>query len=262
MINEVSGAIIAVAILMHLTFLAALIWRRNDLADIVWGPGFMVAATGALTAQYYQAQDLRLGAREIILLICVSLWSLRLFFYLGVRNLKKPEDSRYSNWRQQWGKTWVWRSYLQVFVLQGVIMLIIASPIIFAISQAPQEIDWMVYLGTAVWVGGFFFEVVGDAQLKTFKSHPANKGKIMDQGLWSWSRHPNYFGEVTQWWGIFLMVAFLEGGWMTILSPLAITFLILKVSGVPMLEELMKNRVGYEEYVRKTSRFIPLPPKR
>lgn len=255
------GAISAVAILMHATFLIAWLIRRNDLADVVWGPGFIVVALGAMLGQYQQTGELAIHLREAVLLICVSIWASRLFYHIGFRALKKSEDIRYHNWRIAWGKTWVWRSYLQVFILQGIIMLIIALPIIWVIRHAPSPADFSLFLGTAIWIFGFLFESVGDTQLKKFKADQRNKGKIMDRGLWSWTRHPNYFGEVTQWWGIFVMVALLPAGWITLISPLAITYLILKVSGVPMLEELMKDRPGFSEYVRKTSKFFPLPPK-
>lgn len=174
--------------------------------------------------------------------------------------MKDKEDIRYLNWRQEWGQGWILRSYLQVFILQAVFMILIASPVIYSIEHLPRETSLLVYLGVIAWIFGFVFESISDAQLKKFKQDPSNKGKMMTTGLWSYSRHPNYFGEVVQWWGVFLMAIDENSGWL-ILSPSLITFLILKVSGVPMLEKLMEGRPGFEEYKRKTPIFFPWFPK-
>lgn len=253
--NAYAGASVAVLWVVQIVFILALIKKRNDYADIFWGPGFVIAALGALLLS---GRDLNsLGLREILIIACVSIWALRLFWYVGLRNiLKGKEDIRYLNWRNEWGKTWVWRTYLQVFILQALILLIIALPVIYSVDQSPREMNFIVYAGALIWIIGFIFESVGDSQLKSFKANPANKGKLMTSGLWSITRHPNYFGEVTQWWGVFIMAAQLDSLWL-IVSPLMITYLILKVSGVPMLEKLMEGRPGFEEYKAKTSIFVP-----
>lgn len=253
--NAYVGASVAVLLVIQIVFVLALIKKRNDYADIFWGPGFVIAALGAL---FLSGKDFNsLGLREFLILGCASIWALRLFWYVGLRNLMKgKEDIRYLNWRNEWGRTWVWRSYLQVFILQALILLIIALPLIYSVDMTPREMTALVYVGLLIWIIGFIFESVSDSQLKNFKADPSNKGKLMTSGLWSLSRHPNYFGEVTQWWGIFLMALQIEAWWL-IVSPLMITYLILKVSGVPMLEKLMEGRPGFEEYKAKTSMFVP-----
>jgi steroid 5-alpha reductase family enzyme len=138
---------------------------------------------------------------------------------------------------------------------------VIALPIIYSVEKAPREMSPLVFLGVFLWLVGFFFESISDAQLKKFKAEPGNKGQIMTQGLWSWSRHPNYFGEVLQWWALFLMAVDLSSLWL-IISPVAINFLILKVSGVPMLEELMEGRPGFQDYKKRTPIFFPWFPKK
>ncbi len=255
------GAILAILLLMHIVFFIAVKIRRNDMIDAIWGPGFLVTAAGAFLGESFNRTDFQWGPRQILLLLCLSVWAFRLFFHLGLRTLKrKDEDIRYRNWRKEWGAGWILRSYLQVFLLQGLCMFVISLPVIELIHLSPTDVDFSVYLGTGIWFFGFIFEAVSDYQLQAFSAQPKNKGLIMKQGLWSWSRHPNYFGEVVQWWGFYVMVITLSSAWFTVLSPLAITFLILKVSGVPMLEKLMRSRPGYKDYEQKTSIFIPWPP--
>ena len=262
--NAYTGALAALLITIQVVALFALIKKRNDYADVFWGPGFVVAACGALIVLWISKENFSLGVREITILTCVSFWALRLFFHVGLRTIRKSqEDIRYLNWRKEWGATWIWRSYLQVFVLQGLILFVIATPILYAFEKSPREISGLdaFYLGLIIWLIGFLFESIGDAQLEKFKANPANKGQIMTQGLWSWSRHPNYFGEVAQWWGIFLMAVDSSGLWL-IISPITITFFIMKVSGVPMLEKLMESRPGFQEYKNQTSAFFPWFPKK
>ena len=141
-------------------------------------------------------------------------------------------------------------------------MFVIALPMFWIIRSPAQELDIFCSMGGLIWILGFFFESISDRQLREFKKNPENKGKLMTSGLWAWSRHPNYFGEVVQWWGVFLFAASLPMGWVTIISPVTITFFILKVSGVPLLEEQMKSRPGAAEYRRTTSVFFPRPPKK
>jgi steroid 5-alpha reductase family enzyme len=252
---------LAVIVLYQIMAIPALILRKNDLADVLWGPAFPLTAIASL---YLGSNRVfaDLDSRSVLLIMLITIWAIRLFTHVGWRNLfHLQEDIRYNNWRKQWGKTWVLRSYLQVFVLQALILYVFLSPILLSLSSPPQSMGFLAYLGLVVWVVGFLFESIADEQLRRFKKNTANKGKIMTQGLWSWSRHPNYFGEVVQWWGIWLMVLEIPYGWLTIVSPLGVTYIILKVSGVSMLEELMQSRVGFEEYKKRTSEFIPMPPK-
>jgi steroid 5-alpha reductase family enzyme len=238
----------------------ALLMKRNDLADAVWGPAFLISALAA--AQWGTADGLAsLSHRSVLILVLLGVWALRLFAHVGWRILSHgTEDVRYRNWREQWGRNWVWRSYLQVFVLQAFILFVILAPVLHSISSPDAPLSWVAWTGVAVWLLGFGFELVADEQLRRFKVRPENKGRLMTTGLWSWSRHPNYFGETLQWWGIWLLVLDLPFGWATALSPVGITFLLLRVSGVPLLEATMMNRPGFEDYARNTPKFFPVPP--
>lgn len=255
-------AFAAILILQHVTFFFAALHKRNDYADVIWGPGFVLASFSAYGWQSSYEADYNLDLRRILALAFVLIWAARLFLHIGIRNLKKDkEDIRYLEWRKAWGKTWFWRSYLQVFILQGMIMMLIATPLIYILSSPPKTPDIFMVVGVMLWVIGFVVEAIADEQLRRFKESAKNKGKIMNKGLWFYSRHPNYFGEVVQWWGIFLLAAILPLGSLTVVSPILITFLILKVSGVPMLEELMSKRAGWAEYKKRTSVFFPCPPR-
>lgn len=253
------GFIVAM-VLFQLVAIPALILKKNDLADVLWGPGFPLTVAAAI---YIATGDLILDLRSKIILALISIWALRLFLHVGIRNLSTlEEDVRYNNWRKQWGKSEVWRSYLQVFVLQPVILYVFLASVLVVVSSPEQPMTALAWLGVAAWMFGFLFETIGDEQLRRFKADKSNKGKLMTLGLWSWTRHPNYFGEVTMWWGIWLMALDLPYGWASIVAPIGTTFLILKVSGVDMLEDLMKKRPGFQEYAARTSKFLPLPPKK
>jgi len=169
--------------------------------------------------------------------------------------------ARYAILRKDWGKWFVLRSYLQIFLLQGMLLFVIAFPVLIINKGIGIEFNLLDFVGILVWILGFFFESVGDKQLSEFIKNPANKGKLMQQGLWQYTRHPNYFGEVTQWWGIWLIALNAPNGWFGIIGPIMITFLILFVSGVPLLEKKYAGRADFEEYKKRTSIFIPLPPK-
>jgi steroid 5-alpha reductase family enzyme len=243
--------------LFQIVSIPALIMKKNDLADVLWGPAFPLAAA----AGFYGAGGTH-STRTMLLLGLVCLWALRLFFHVGIRNLaKKEEDVRYNNWRKQWGKTQVWRSYLQVFVLQPLILYVFLIPMLLGLASPAKDPSLLTWIGVIVWCIGFFFEAVGDEQLRRFKANPANKGKMMTSGLWSLSRHPNYFGEVTLWWGVWLMVLDLPYGWATIIGPIGVSYLLWNVSGVSMLEDLMRVRPGFAEYAKRTSIFFPRPPR-
>lgn len=252
---------LTVVLLFQIVAVPALLLKKNDLADVLWGPAFIITA---LCASHFGTAEglLTLSFRSNLILVFIAAWALRLFVHVGLRNLShKTEDVRYNNWRKQWGKHWLWRSYLQVFILQPLILYVFLFPVLLAINSSEKELVWINWLGAAVFIIGFLFESIADEQLRRFKSLAQSKGQLMTTGLWSWSRHPNYFGEVLQWWGIWLLVLDLPYGWATIVSPIGVTYLILKVSGVSMLEDLMKNRAGFSEYAAKTSIFIPRPPR-
>lgn len=247
---------IVLFVYMTAAFVIAVIRRRNDVADIAWGVGFVVLAWLSFAmASTHEWQ-------AIVVNLLVTLWGFRLARHIFRRHKNKPEDSRYAAWRKQWGKIFYLRSYLQVFLLQGVFLFLIASPTLLLNQATRTTYPLLIYLGIAVWLGGFVFESVADTQLARFVRNPANAGKVMQSGLWRYSRHPNYFGEVTMWWGIFIVALSVPNGIYTIVGPLTITTLILFVSGIPLLEKRYKDQPEYQVYSRRTSVFIPLPPRK
>jgi steroid 5-alpha reductase family enzyme len=242
------------AVYMSLWFGVSQIVKRNDVADIAWGLGFGLMAWSA-------AALAGLSPKGLLVNCLVTIWGLRLAGYIFWRNRRKKEDYRYQKWRQDWGRWFFIRSYLQVYLLQGALLFLIAQPVIF-INFAGGKIGWWDWMGAAVWAVGFGLETIADSQLAGFVNDPRNKGKLMTVGLWRYSRHPNYFGEVSLWWGIFLLALGLPGGWRTAVGPLAITVLILWVSGVPLLEKKYAGRPDWEKYKQTTSLFLPCPPRR
>ncbi len=247
----------ALVVLVYMTtwFFIALIRRRNDLADVAWGPGFIFVS---LATQFRNSQT---HSRAHLVTALVLLWALRLSLHIYLRNRGKAEDFRYRQWRQEWGRWFVPRTYLHVFLLQGVLMLLIAAPIIVVQSSVGPHLNWLDLLGVIVWSAGFYFEAVGDYQLRQFVKDSSNRGKIMKSGLWRFTRHPNYFGEVVLWWGILLIALSAPNGWIALIGPVTITFLLLQVSGIPMLEKKYEWNPEFEEYKKRTSAFFPLRPK-
>ena len=235
-------------------FGVALVLGRNDVADIAWGIGFVFAAV--LSFVLSDAES----ARSIMVTTLVTVWALRLSGHIYLRNRGKDEDPRYRAWREEWGRWFYLRTLLQVFILQGVLMLLVVSPAVFVNVLDGGPLGALAVVGGVVWASGFFFEAVGDWQLMRFMSDPDNTGKILQSGLWRYTRHPNYFGEVTQWWGIWLIALAVPYGWISVIGPITITVLILYVSGVPMLEEKMAGNPAFEDYKQRVSKFIPMPP--
>ncbi len=245
-----------VALHASLWFVVALKLRRNDVADVAWGTGFMILAfVGAFAAA-------AISNRGILVLALVTIWSLRLSLHIGLRNQGRAEDPRYGKWRQEWGRHATVRAYFQVFLLQGFLIVVILAPVTHILAHQSSDLTWLDVLGTAIWLTGFAFEAVGDLQLVRFKKHPGNRGRIITSGLWRYTRHPDYFGEVALWWGIWLIACSLPGGWTTVFGPATITVLILFVSGIPLLEKQYEGNTEFKEYQRRTSAFFPLPPKR
>lgn len=239
---------------MSLWFIVSIIKKRNDIADIAWGLGFVLIAWLSFFISGF-------SFKAFLVNILVTVWGLRLALHIYKRNKDKPEDSRYLEWRKTW-KNFFLRSYFQIFIFQGVLLFLISLPVIFINYSTSNNFGTLDIIGFIVWVIGFYFETTGDKQLKEFVANPINKGKLMDKGLWRYSRHPNYFGEVVQWWGIFIITLSISGSFFTIIGPLTITILILFVSGIPLLEKKYKGRADFEEYKKRTSMFIPLPPKK
>lgn len=252
---EALGYSIALVFLYMLLWFFISLWKRNNgLVDIAWGLGFVLIAIST-----HRAFEKITSASQVVTIL-TTLWGLRLSYHLFRRNWGKKEDFRYAAWRKEWGKWIVPRSFFQIYMLQGVLMLIIALPIIVT-NSTPQLFVVPVMSGVLVWLVGFFFEVVGDAQLRAFVSNPDNKGQLMTTGLWQYTRHPNYFGEAVMWWGIWIISLGTVYGIYTVISPLLLTFLLLKVSGVPMLEKKYEGRKDWDAYKQKTSMFIPRKSK-
>lgn len=238
-------------------FIAAQILKNNSIVDSFWGPGFFLVALYTFLVSENQ------GLRSIIVSLLVTIWSFRLFTHITIRNWNKPEDYRYINMRKRWGTSFPrLKAFLNVFVLQGVLLYIIALPIMGANTMINQRLSAINYMGIVVWIIGFFFESVGDKQLKDFKQNKDNKGKLMTEGLWQYTRHPNYFGEATMWWGIFLIAISSIDQIGFVVSPILITLLLVFVSGVPLLEKKYKDRVDFIEYSKRTNKFIPGFPKK
>ncbi len=237
-------------------FIIAQVIKNNSIVDMGWGAGFVLVAFYTLLAQGAFVE------RNILLVALVTIWGGRLAYYIVKRNWGKPEDFRYAKWRQEWGRLLIPRAFLQVFMLQGFLMLVVGYPIILVNAHPLPGLNWLDFIGLLVWVIGFIFESVGDKQMAEFKKDPANKGRIIDIGLWKYTRHPNYFGEATMWWGIFLIALSVPQGYTAIISPLTITLLLLFVSGVPLLERKYKDNPEFQEYAKRTSKFIPWFPKK
>jgi steroid 5-alpha reductase family enzyme len=255
------GGFLAVALMMHIAFFLALRWKRNDLADVIWGPGFVVLGAGAWVSEFLQG-NFYWTWRMILAFSFLCIWAFRLFFHLGLRTWRKEtEDWRYQEMRERWKEKWKWNTYLWVFLFQGALMFLVGLPVVEIFRARPESFNFSFYLGVLLWLIGFLMETISDSQLKAFKSRPENKGRIMSQGLWSWSRHPNYFGDSLQWWGLFWLISTGLGNVFALIGPVLMTFLLLKVSGVPLLEKQMESRPGWDEYKRRTSLFFPWPPK-
>jgi steroid 5-alpha reductase family enzyme len=237
----------------------SLVLHDSSIVDIFWGAGFVLVVWSVIAIG--PAGDLPLRGWLVALL--VTCWGLRLSLHILWRNRGKGEDYRYRKWREEAGAPWWWRSYFKVFLLQGVIMWLVAAPVVAVVGSRPQPpLGWAEVLGAAVWLVGFVFEAAGDRQLSRFKADPANKGRLFSGGVWRYTRHPNYFGDAAVWWGHYVVAA-AAGAWWTVFSPALMTFLLVRVSGVAMLESAMRDsKPGYREYIESTSAFFPLPPRR
>jgi steroid 5-alpha reductase family enzyme len=227
--------------------------RDSSIVDLFWGPAFALIAW--LTV-------LEAGAtpRGLLVSALVTAWGLRLAGYLAWRNLGHGEDRRYTAMRLRHGDAWWWRSLFIVFGLQGALAWLVSWPVRAAVTTPASPWGWTDALGVTLVVIGVSFEALGDWQLARFKAQPANKGRVMDQGLWRYTRHPNYFGDFVTWWGLGVF-GLASGAWWSLVGPLVMSVLLVKVSGKALLEQGMKQRPGYAEYVARTSGFIPWPPR-
>ena len=251
------GAAVTLLLTMNAMFVVNMRANDNSLIDVAYGPAFILASAGA-----WFAGGMPDHFRILLMLGMVCLWGVRLALHIGLRHRGRGEDFRYRNFREAWGEDFVWRSFLQINMLQGAVILVVATPILLVIALPGGEPVWTDALGVALFALGFFFEAVGDWQLVRFKKDSANKGRIMTLGLWRYTRHPNYFGEAVLWWGVFFVGLASPLGLLGLISPLVIGFLLLKVSGVPMLEARYGGNPEFEAYKEATSAFIPRPPRR
>jgi len=244
--------------LVSLLWLLSLFLKDSSIVDIFWGTGFVLVGWF-----YFALTPNGFAARKWLISLMVTIWGLRLSLHILRRNWGHGEDFRYQKWRQEAGRSWWWRSYFKVFLLQGVIMWIVSAPLLGAQhSSTPTRLIWLDYGGVLLWLIGFIFEAGGDWQLDRFRSNPANKGKLLTTGLWRYTRHPNYFGDAAQWWGFFIIAA-AGGAFWAIFSPVLMHFLLVRVSGVAMLEKSLKSsKPGYKAYVERTNAFIPWLPRK
>jgi steroid 5-alpha reductase family enzyme len=246
----------AIMSMMTLLWLISIKIKNVSIVDLFWGFGFVVA-----NAVYFISTE-GYPTRKLILLAMVSIWGLRLSIYLAWRNIGKDEDFRYQKFRNDFGENrYWWYSFFSVFLLQGVLMWLISAPLLGAQFYAGNELGILDFIGVAIWIIGFSFEAGGDYQLARFKANPANKDKVMNTGFWRYTRHPNYFGDAAVWFGNGL-ICLSAGSYWPVLGTILMTALIIKVSGVALLEKTLKTtKPGYQEYVQKTSAFIPWFPR-
>ena len=244
--------------MMSILWIISVIIKNVSIVDLFWGFGFV------LTNVFYFISTDGLGLRKVILLILVSIWGFRLTGYLSWRNIGKGEDYRYKQFRRKYGENrYWWISFFQTFLLQGILMWLISAPLLGAQYHGQEKNPGILdYAGIAFWITGFIFETIGDYQLARFKADPSNKGKVLSSGLWRYTRHPNYFGDSAVWWGYgFLCLG--AGSIWPVLGSILMTALIIKVSGVALLEKnLIDKKPEYREYIEKTSAFVPWFPKK
>ncbi len=228
--------------------------KKHDYVDILWGSGF---ALSALLSWLLGPKSLP----GLVMTLLTCIWGARLSLYLARRNIGKPEDFRYQAMRTKWFNRFETIMFFKNYMTQFVINILVGFPVVYINLEGAPRTGLALFAGLGLWMIGFFFEAAGDEQLRRFKARPENKGKLMTKGLWAWTRHPNYFGDAAMWWGIFLIGLTGNIGriWL-VFSPLLMTFMLLYVSGVPMLEKKYRGRADWEAYAKQTSKFFPLPP--
>lgn len=248
----------ALIVFLYVTFVffLAQVKQDNSIMDIAWGLGFVILVFFNLVSSG------TLYPRQVLVAILVLIWGLRLSLHIYFRKRGRGEDFRYRKWREDWGGSFLVRSYIQIFLLQGLLMVIVSLPI-FTINTFPDvNLTFLDNTGLVLWCLGFVTEVFSDYQLVSFVRNDGNKGKILASGFWKYSRHPNYFGESTMWWGIFLIALSSRYGAFSIISPILMTLLLVFVSGVPLLEKRYKDHEEYQKYAERTPIFFPWLPKK
>ena len=255
--SVLGASAVAICVLMFSMWLVSVRLKDASIVDIIWGFGFVVVAWVSRIVANGNS------TRQNLLVGCATLWGLRLAGYLYWRNHGKGEDFRYRAMRKKFGERFPIVSLYSVFGLQGLLMFVVSMPL--QLGQMPERsLGPVAFTGAALWAVGLAFETIGDSQLARFKANPDNAGKVMDRGLWAWTRHPNYFGDSCVWIGLTLIA--MDGGGValaSIIGGVAMTILLVRVSGVPMLEKTIgRRRPGYAEYIARTSAFVPRPPKK
>ena len=252
---------------MFIAFIVGTIKKNNGLVDIFYGPGFFVVALTSLI--FYFILNNSINIRQLIITTLVFIWSLRLATYVFIRNRGKPEDYRYKAMRERWKTNIVLKSLTKIYLFQGLVIFIVAFPVLFTNISTNPPFDNLLdfygitlWLGVLIWLVGFLFEMFGDYQLYNFKKDPQSKGKVLDKGLWKYTQHPNYFGEVSQWWGIYIIALAVPFGFITIFGPIFITYMIIKVSGIKLLDKHYEGDDKYADYKKRTSTFFPWFPKK
>jgi steroid 5-alpha reductase family enzyme len=251
-------ACLLILVLVTLLWVLSVMIKNVSIVDLFWGFGFVVVNA------FYVLTSGELNARKILLLVLVSVWGLRLSVYLAWRNLGKGEDFRYQEFRRKYGpERYWWVSYFQTFLLQGVLMMIISMPLLGVSGSSDSGTLGVIdFIGVFVWLTGITFEAGGDLQLARFRRNPKNKGQVLDTGFWKYTRHPNYFGDSAVWWA-YALFSIAAGGYWQIAGSVIMTLLIIRVSGVALLEKtLTGSKPQYRDYIRKTSSFLPWFPKK
>jgi steroid 5-alpha reductase family enzyme len=249
---------VAVLVFFAVTYRVSVLRGRHDTVDTAWGLGFGLVALVSLGLSRGDGDT----ARAAVITALTLAWGVRLAVHLQVRNGPRGEDPRYQRMLSGAHGSGLLLAIRKVYVPQAVVLWIVSMPVLLG-QYGPDPVRWSLYLGVAVWLLGFAFETIGDAQLARFRRDPANSGAVLDTGLWRYTRHPNYFGDACVWWGLWVLAAHSIAGVISVFSPVIMTLLLAKGTGKPMLETGMEARhPGYADYVRRTSGFVPLPPKK
>jgi steroid 5-alpha reductase family enzyme len=245
----------ALIVYMTIWFAAGRRRGRLDVADTAWGGGFILVAGLSLLAHA--------NSRTLLVWLLVLCWGLRLATHVWRRNTRKGPDPRYVALSAKWPKKHFWtRAYASIFVTQACLILAVSLPITIVSAEAARPLGVRDVAALALWIAGFIIEALADRQLGRFIRQSTNHGRVMRSGLWRYSRHPNYFGELVQWWAIALLAVGPAAGWLGLAGPLLLTYLIVFVSGIPSIEKRQAQKPEYSAYKRQTSMLLPLPPRR
>ena len=237
--------------IMTFVFFLAQVLEDNSIADIAWGLVFIIVALYTLftNGNFHQ--------RQVLITLLVLIWGFRLFVHILSRNRGGKETFKYALYRKRWIRNFHAKSYIYIYVFQAILIIVISVPVILVNNHYETELNWVDHAGLLLWSFGFLVEVLADYQLHLFKKIRGKEKRFMTEGLWKYSRHPNYFGEMVMWWGLFLIAFSTPYGWYAIISPITVIVLILFISGIPLLERKYSKNAEYKEYAAKTSIFIP-----